>query len=62
MLQGATSDVQQAEDSRAAFVRWHGYSLLDNFAVLLLVTVAMALAAPLPTDAPCIMEPEKKLV
>jgi acyl-phosphate glycerol 3-phosphate acyltransferase len=62
VLQGATSDMQQAEDARAAFVRWHGYSLLDNFAVLLLVTVAMALAAQLPADAPCIMEPEKKLV
>jgi acyl-phosphate glycerol 3-phosphate acyltransferase len=62
VLQGATSDVQPAEDARAAFVRWHGYSLLDNFAVLLLVTVAMALAAQLPTDAPRISDHETKTV
>jgi hypothetical protein len=43
-------------------VRWHGYSLLDNFAVLLLVTAAMALAAQLPTDAPRTLDYEKKTV
>ncbi len=45
VLQGATLDVQPAEDARAEFVRWHGYSLLDNFAVLALVTAAMAMAS-----------------
>jgi acyl phosphate:glycerol-3-phosphate acyltransferase len=62
VLQGATSDVQQAEDARAAFVRWHGYSLLDNFAVLALVAVAMALAAQLPTGAPRPIDHEQKIV
>ena len=52
VLLGATTDAQPAEEARAAFVRWHGYSLLDNFAVLALVTAAMALAAQLPTDPP----------
>jgi hypothetical protein len=40
--------VQQVKELRADFARWHGYSLLDNFATLVLVTVAMALAAHLP--------------
>jgi acyl phosphate:glycerol-3-phosphate acyltransferase len=62
LLQGTTTDVQPAEDARAAFVRWHGYSLLDNFAVLALVTVAMALAAQLPSDSPRILDHETKTV
>jgi hypothetical protein len=40
--------VQEVKELRADFARWHGYSLVDNFATLLLVTVAMALAAHLP--------------
>jgi len=48
----ADAQIQEAVDARATFVRWHGYSLLDNFAVLILVGVAMALAAQLPTAGP----------
>ena len=46
--------VQAADAVRAEFGRWHGYSLLANFATIFLVTVAMALAAvlPAPTAAP----------
>lgn len=40
--------VEQADAARADFDRWHTYSLIDNFATLLLVTIAMALAAQLP--------------
>jgi acyl phosphate:glycerol-3-phosphate acyltransferase len=41
--------VQAADSARADFGRWHGYSLLANFATILLVTVAMAMAAMLPS-------------
>jgi acyl-phosphate glycerol 3-phosphate acyltransferase len=37
-----------AEQARAAFGAWHGYSVAVNLATALLVTVAMALAAGLP--------------
>jgi acyl-phosphate glycerol 3-phosphate acyltransferase len=37
-----------AEAARAEFGRWHFYSLMLNFATVLCVTVAMALAAKLP--------------
>jgi hypothetical protein len=40
--------ITAAERARAEFGRWHGYSLVANFATLLLVAVAMALAAQLP--------------
>jgi acyl-phosphate glycerol 3-phosphate acyltransferase len=40
--------IARADAARAAFGRWHACSLLANFATLLLVTVAMALAAQLP--------------
>jgi acyl-phosphate glycerol 3-phosphate acyltransferase len=43
-----------ATEARAAFGRWHLYSLLLNFVTILLVSVAMALAAQLPsgTESP----------
>jgi glycerol-3-phosphate acyltransferase PlsY len=41
--------IQAADQARAEFGRWHGYSLLANFAAILLVLVGMALAAQLPT-------------
>lgn len=41
--------VEAAETARADFGRWHGYSLGVNFLTLGLVTVAMALAASLPS-------------
>jgi acyl-phosphate glycerol 3-phosphate acyltransferase len=44
--------VQEADAARAAFQRWHNYSLLANFATLLLVTVGMALTAHLPAGPP----------
>jgi hypothetical protein len=37
-------EVARAEAARAEFGRWHGYSLLVNFATVALVTVGMALA------------------
>jgi acyl-phosphate glycerol 3-phosphate acyltransferase len=43
--------VARAEAARAEFGRWHGYSLLVNFATVALVTVGMALAARLPSAA-----------
>jgi acyl-phosphate glycerol 3-phosphate acyltransferase len=43
--------VAQAEQARAEFGRWHGYSLVVNFLTLVLVAVGMALAAWLPTAA-----------
>jgi glycerol-3-phosphate acyltransferase PlsY len=44
-----------ADDARASFGLWHGYSLLANFGTLTLVTAAMAMAAFLPgrKEAPC---------
>jgi hypothetical protein len=48
--------VQAADAVRAEFGRWHGYSLLVNFATIALVTVAMALAA-LPPPPPLIPAP-----
>jgi acyl-phosphate glycerol 3-phosphate acyltransferase len=44
----SAEQVAQAEQARAEFGRWHGYSLVGNFLVLVLVTVGMALAAQLP--------------
>jgi acyl-phosphate glycerol 3-phosphate acyltransferase len=46
-----SEEMTQAAQARANFGRWHGYSLIDNFATLLLVTVAVALAAALPVPA-----------
>jgi hypothetical protein len=42
-------DIQAAEKARADFGMWHGFSLIQNFATLLLVAGAMGLAAKLPT-------------
>ncbi len=49
--------VRAADSARADFDRWHTYSLFANFATLLLVTVAMALAAKLPADEPLSVAP-----
>jgi hypothetical protein len=46
------ASIEAAEQARAEFGRWHTYSLMVNFATLLLVTVAMAMAAQLPASAP----------
>jgi hypothetical protein len=51
------ADVQRAEAARADFGRWHGYSLVVNFLTLGLVTVAMALAANLPTHVTAQYDP-----
>jgi hypothetical protein len=40
--------VEKALAARAEFGRWHGYSLMQNFATLALVTVVTALAGHLP--------------
>ena len=48
-LQDPTPDnIDNAVNARAEFWKLHGYSMLLNLAVLLLVTTAMALAAQLP--------------
>jgi hypothetical protein len=44
-------EIAQAAADRAEFNRWHGYSLYDNFAVLLFVAVATGMAAFLPAGA-----------
>ncbi len=44
-----TQQIQAAEQARAEFGKWHGFSLIQNFATLLLVTGAMALSAQLPS-------------
>jgi hypothetical protein len=41
--------IHQAEAARAEFGRLHGYSLLCNLVVLVLVTAATAMAAALPS-------------
>jgi hypothetical protein len=43
--------VSAADQARATFATWHGYSLLANFVTLILVTTAMATAAFLPGRA-----------
>jgi acyl-phosphate glycerol 3-phosphate acyltransferase len=43
--------VRAANDARADFGRWHGYSLMANFLTVILVTVAMGLTASLPSLA-----------
>jgi acyl phosphate:glycerol-3-phosphate acyltransferase len=40
--------IDEARAARAEFGRWHGYSLIQNFATLGLVTVITVLAAHLP--------------
>jgi glycerol-3-phosphate acyltransferase PlsY len=47
----STEDVQAAAAARARFGMWHGISMLQNVVTLLLVAVALALAAWLPTPA-----------
>lgn len=48
---GATqTQLEVAHQARTDFNRWHGHSVSVNLVTLLLVTVAMALAAQLPTE------------
>ncbi len=44
--------LQKANEARADFGRWHGYSVMVNLLTLILVTGAMALAAQLPAHSP----------
>jgi Domain of unknown function (DUF4149) len=44
--------MNQALAARAEFFRWHSYSLMQNFATLILVTVVTGLAAHLPDRKP----------
>jgi acyl-phosphate glycerol 3-phosphate acyltransferase len=48
----SAQDIAAAEQARSEFGMWHGFSLIQNFATLLLVTGAMALAAQLPAATP----------
>jgi acyl-phosphate glycerol 3-phosphate acyltransferase len=49
-------EISRAEKARAEFGRWHGYSLMDNFATLALVTAAMILAAWMPVPQKPVQE------
>jgi hypothetical protein len=44
--------VEKARQARAAFGRWHGYSLIQNFATLALTAAVTVLAAHLPVRRP----------
>ncbi len=55
-------EVDRAVAARGEFVRWHGYSLLANFGVILLVGVAMALAAQMPAPSPPPATDEEKKI
>src|SRR5262249_2856789 len=46
--QPSSQEIREAEEARATFGQWHGYSLLVNFGTLALVTVATGMAATLP--------------
>ena len=57
-LQEPTKEnIDKAEAARSEFWKLHGYSMLLNLVVLLLVTTAMALAAQLPTSTTAESEP-----
>jgi hypothetical protein len=45
-----SEQVTEAEAARAEFGRWHGYSLMQNFATLFLVTVVTAMSGHLPVS------------
>jgi hypothetical protein len=45
----STESVQAANDARKDFGRWHAYSLMANFLMILLVTLTMTLTALLPS-------------
>jgi len=44
--------IREAAEARKAFAIWHGYSLLQNFATMLVVAVALAQAARMPSTVP----------
>ena len=48
--QATDTEIKDAEKARDEFIQWHGYSLMQNFITLILVTAAMALAAQLPVS------------
>jgi hypothetical protein len=50
LFHGHPEVLAEADAAREQFGRWHFYSLLANFATVLFVTVAMALAAQLPAS------------
>jgi hypothetical protein len=56
----SSAQVAQARQARQAFATWHGYSLAVNFATLLLVVAAAALAAQLPTASQPAALPSEK--
>jgi acyl-phosphate glycerol 3-phosphate acyltransferase len=56
------AQITAAEQARKEFVTWHLYGLAQNFVTLILVTIAMALAAQLPSaaGAPAAGSPEER--
>jgi acyl-phosphate glycerol 3-phosphate acyltransferase len=58
VLRSGAKPTPEMEAARSRFGMWHGFSLLQNFATLLLVTTALLLAAQLPT-APLAAAPER---
>jgi glycerol-3-phosphate acyltransferase PlsY len=55
-----TEALAQMQAARSDFGRWHFYSLMLNFATVLLVTGGMALAAYLPPSDQAVLDVEKK--
>jgi len=47
-----STEIREAAEARKAFAIWHGYSLLQNFATMLVVAVALAQAARMPGTYP----------
>jgi acyl-phosphate glycerol 3-phosphate acyltransferase len=46
------TQIQAAEQARAAFGMWHGFSLMQHFATMIVVGIALALAGQLPASDP----------
>jgi hypothetical protein len=47
----SSEEMAAAQKARTEFLTWHTYGLIDNFVILVLVAVALALAARLPGAA-----------
>jgi acyl phosphate:glycerol-3-phosphate acyltransferase len=55
-----SADSAVAEGARAAFGSWHTYSLSLTFVTMILVGIAMALAAQLPSGTPAVSSEQTK--
>jgi acyl phosphate:glycerol-3-phosphate acyltransferase len=48
----SSTEIREAVEARRAFGLWHGYSLMQNFATMLVVAIALAQAARMPRTGP----------